>query len=193
MFIGLAITPMSGADNIGKKGDYIPIEVSICQNYKTMATETIKLTKDNLKALDILLQTLQSVKSEDEIKEKITEFFTSYDGSKLGGIFNFEWLENLPGRPIFSFGKGHKYLTRYHGRLQIKKLFSTWSYPNGVGTTVIWGNGITAPPTQILLKRQFGFMVGFVGLYVHIPPLISGMSSRTLFIGSSFFAWGAAI
>jgi hypothetical protein len=104
-----------------------------------------------------------------------------------------DWLNNLPGRPIFSYGKGHKVLSRYHGRIQIKKIFSAWSYPGGFGTTVIWGNGLSSTPTQILLKRQIGFMIGFVGLYIYIPPLISGMSSRTLFMGSTLFAWGAAI
>lgn len=193
LFIGLAITPMSSANNIEKEETNIPIEISVCQNDGTTAKKIVKLTENDVKALENFLQTLQNVKSEDEMQEKITEFFTYYSGNNLGSLFSLEWLENLPGHPIFSFGAGQKYLTKYHGRVQVKKLFSAWHYPNGYGTTVIWGNGLATPPTQILLKRQVGFMVGFVGLYIHIPPLITGMNSRTMFIGSSIFAWGASI
>ena len=68
-----------------------------------------------------------------------------------------------------------------------------WTYPGGFGTTVIWGDGLAMPPTQILLKRQLGFMVGFVGIYLHIPPFIKGMSSRTCFFGTTLFAYGVSI
>lgn len=193
LFIGLAITPMSSADRIEMKEADVPVKVSVYQNDGTLATKTVKLMESDVKALEDFLQTLQNIKSKSEMEEKITEFFTCHSKSGLNQLFSLEWLEKLPGRPIFSFGKGSKLFSHYHGRIQIKKLFDAWTYPNGFGTTVIWGDGLSAPPTQILLKRQVGFMIGFVGLYVQIPPLVSGMSSRTLFIGSSLFAWGAAI
>jgi hypothetical protein len=193
LFIGLAITPMSSAENNKIIEDIIPVEVTICQNNGIISTETIKLTNNDITTLENLIQKLQNVKNEEEIKEKITEFLKYNKGRGWARLLDLDWLQNLQGRPIISCGKGHKILTRYHGRVQIKKLLTAWSYPDGFGTTVIWGNGITAPPTQILLIRQIGFMIGFVGLYIHIPPLMSGMSSRTMFMGSSLFAWGAAI
>ena len=193
LFIGLAITPMSSADINEKEEQNIPVEISFIENDGKITTETIKLTKEDIKALENLIQSLQTMKDEKEIIKKINTFFTNNYRYKYGNIFNLDWLENLQGRQIFSYGKGNKYIARYHARLQIKKLFSTWLYPEGFGTTVIWGKGIYSPPTQILLKRQVGFMVGFVGLYIYIPPLMSGMNSRTFFMGSTLFAWGASI
>jgi hypothetical protein len=193
MFIGLAITPMTSANIIEKEETDIPIEISVCNNDGTITKETLKLTKNDLKILENLIQEVQNTPSEEDIEEKITEVLVYCNSKKIGQLSTTDWIENLPGRPIFSFGKGSKFLTRYHGRLQVKKLFSTWSYPTGFGTTIIWGNGIALPPTQILLKRQIGFMIGFVGLYVYIPPFISGMSSRTFFIGSSLVSYGVSI
>jgi len=193
LFIGLAISPMNSANIIEKEETDIHAEISVCQNDGTISKETVKLTKNDIKELDNLLQQMQNTQNEAEIEEKITEVLMYCNSKQIGTLSTTEWLENLPGRPIFSVGKGSKILSRYHGRLQIKKLFSAWAYPTGFGTTIIWGNGITSPPTQILLKRQIGFMIGFVGLYVYIPPFITGMSSRTFFIGSSLLSYGASI
>jgi len=193
LFIGLAFSPISSANIIEKEETDIPVEISMCKNDGTILIETVKLAKEDIKALDNLLEDIHKTQNEAEIEEKISDFLIYCNSKELGKFSSTEWLENLPGRPIFSVGKGSRLLARYHGRLQIKKLFSAWSYPTGFGTTIIWGNGITSPPTQILLKRQIGFMIGFVGLYIYIPPFISGMSSRTCFIGSSLLSYGASI
>ena len=193
MFIGLAITPMTSANIIEKEENDIPIEISVCKNDGTISKEILKLTKNDIKILENLIQEVQTTPSEEDIEEKITEVLVYCNSKKIGQYSTTDWLDNLPGRPIFSVGKSSRFLTRYHGRLQLKKLFSTWAYPTGFGTTIIWGNGLVSPPTQILLKRQIGFMIGFVGLYVYIPPFISGMSSRTFFIGSSLVSYGASI
>ena len=155
-------------------------------------TEVIQLSINELITIEKFIDELQNVKNEQEFEEKITELIT-YLGKTGVRYLNLNWLDKMPGNPIFSFGKGPRYITPYHGRIQVKKLVSAWNYPSGFGTTVIWGNGLYAPPTQILLKRQFGFMVGFVGLYLHIPPLVSGMTSRTCFFGTSMFAWGLSL
>ena len=193
LFIGLAITPISSANIIEKEKTDIPVEILTYQNDGSIITETIRLKQNDIKVIENLHQALQNVQNEAEMEEKITELLMYYNSKELGYLISTEWLENLPGRPIFSFGKSSRFITRYHGRVQLKKLFSAWAYPTGFGTTIIWGNGITSPPTQILLKRQVGFMVGFVGLYIYIPPFVSGMSSRTFFIGSSLFSYGASI
>lgn len=193
IFIGLAFTPMSSSNIIEKEETVIPVELSMYQNDGTISIETVKLTKDDVKVIDNLLQDIKNTQNEAEIEEKISDFLIYCNSKEVGILSSTEWLENLPGRPIFSVGKGSRFIARYHGRLQIKKVFSAWSYPTGFGTTIIWGNGITSPPTQILLKRQIGFMIGFVGLYVYIPPFISGMSSRTFFMGSSLLSYGASI
>ena len=192
IFIGLAFTPMGSAISIENKETKLPVEMSFYDNNGVKITEEIELSISEIYKIETFIDELQSVQNEQELEEKITELIT-YLGKTGVRYLNLDWLDNLPGKPIFSFGKGPRYITPYHGRIQVKKLASTWNYPSGFGTTVIWGNGLYAPPTQILLKRQVGFMLGFVGLYLHIPPLVKGMTSRTCFFGTSMFAWGLSL
>jgi hypothetical protein len=192
IFIGLAFIPMSGANIIENKETKLPVEISFYDNNGVKITDIIQLSIDEINTIDKFINELQQIQNEEEFEEKIEEFITFIGRSKIS-YFNLDWLDNLPGKPIFSFGKGPKYLTKYHGRVQVKKLVSLWNYPSGFGTTVIWGNGLAAAPTQILLKRQCGVMAGFVGLYLHIPPLIKGMTSRTCFFGTAMFAYGLSL
>ena len=112
-----------------------------------------------------------------------------FDGDN--GLFDdIGLLSKLPGSPILSIGEGRQLLSRYHGRVQLKKLVSVWNYPGDIGATMIWGDGLTSMPTQVLIQKQIGIMVGFVGLYMYIPPLLEDMNSKTCFIGSALFAWG---
>jgi len=192
IFIGLAFTPMGSASIIENKEIKLPVEMSFYDSNGEKITELIELSINEIYNIENFINELQSIQNEQEFEEKFEEFVT-YLGKTGINYLNLDWLDNLPGKPIFSFGKGPRYLTRYHGRVQVKKVYSMWNYPSGFGTTIIWGNGLAAPPTQILLKRQVGFMFGFVGLYLHIPPLISGMTSRTCFFGTSMFAWGLSL
>ena len=192
IFIGLAFTPMGSTSSIENKETKLPVEISFYDNNGLKITEIIQLSINEIKTIEQFINELQNIQNEKDVEDKIEEFISYI--SKTGITYlPLDWIDNLPGNPIFSFGKGPKYLTRYHGRVQVKKIFSMWMYPSGFGTTVIWGNGLTAPPTQILLKRQLGFMVGFVGLYLHIPPLITGMTSRTCFFGTSALSWGVSL
>ena len=70
IFIGLAFTPMSRADIIDKEVTDIPVEISMCQNDGTISLETVKLTKDDIKVLDNLLQDIYNTRNEAEIEEK---------------------------------------------------------------------------------------------------------------------------
>jgi hypothetical protein len=192
LFIGLAFTPVGSSSRIENEETKLPVEISFYDDNGVKISEIIKLSINEINTIENFLNDLQNIQDEKELEEKIEEFIIYC--SKTGiNYMDLNWLDNLPGNPIFSFGKGPKYLTRYHGRVQVKKVASMWMYPSGFGTTIIWGNGFAAPPTQILLKRQLGFMVGFVGLYLHIPPLISGMTSRTCFFGSTVFSWGVSL
>jgi hypothetical protein len=192
IFIGLAFTPMGSSSIIENKETKLPVEITFYNNNGEKITEIIQLSINEIKTIENFINELQNIKNEKEFEDKIEEFIT-YIGRSGLSYFNLDWIDNLPGKPIFSFGKGPRYLTRYHGRIQVKKIFTMWNYPSGFGTTVIWGDGLTMPPTQILLKRQLGFMIGFVGLYLHIPPLITGMTSRTCFFGSTMFSYGVSI
>ncbi len=192
LFLGMAIVPMSGAERNETK-TMIPIELSVMNTDGTIGTKVIELSQDVLNELVSLLDELKDVQDKNTILDRLSRFFRDHNHHGCDGLVNFELLEKLPGYPIFSYGKGRSLLTRYHGRIMAKKLVSMWNYPNGLGTTVIWGDGITHAPSQILLKRQVGFMVGFVGLYMYVPPMLEGMDSSTFFVGSTLFAYGVSV
>jgi len=184
LFIGGIFLPTVEA----KRGEAsIPITITWTGVNNVPQTKCIFLSKSDLLKLVLLLETFRVFKGKSKISFSLLQ---ELQKPGILGDLNLEWLDQLPGKPILSFGKGRAYLTPYHARVQIKRFLTTWHYPSGIGTTIIWGNGLSSPPTQILLKRQAGFMIGFVGLYIYIPPLFEGMSSRVFFIGSSMFAWG---
>ncbi len=192
LFIGLSFTPLTSAQ-MSKPTKTIPIQVGMLTENGNLGTQTISLTRNQLDSLVDVMDDLGNLRSRDSMLERIIDLLKGNQKQGLAQLFDTDMLDILPGNPIVSFGQGRDLFARYHGRIQIKKLVSMWNYPQGFGTTVIWGDGLAAPPTQVLLQRQFGVMVGFVGLYVYIPPLLENMHSRTLFVGSSMFAWGISV
>ena len=193
LFIGLSFTPMSSANRAELKPTTIPVEVGMVTDNGRFGTQTVMVTQDELSSLIDLMDELRTLKNRDSLLDRIRDFFDNYNKRGLERLFDMDLLNVLPGDPIFSIGQGRELLARYHGRIQLKKLVSIWNYPSGFGTTVIWGDGLAAQPTQVLLQRQIGIMIGFVGLYLYIPPLLEDMPSRTCFIGSSMFAWGISV
>ena len=185
LFIGLSFTPMSSVA-IEEKEVKIPIKISSISADGQLGTQTISLSKGEVLSLIDLLDSLKKPGHRDNILDRLRDLF-----DKDKGLLNDVGLiSKLPGKPIVSIGEGRELLSRYHGRVQLKKLVSIWNYPSNMGATVIWGNGLTSAPTQILLQKQIGIMIGFVGLYVYIPPLLENMNSKTMFVGSALFAWG---
>jgi hypothetical protein len=191
LFIGLIFTPMGGANESIPEAD-IPIQIGVINEQGVGETQTLSLSFEDAQGLVEALDWLNKGKNTQSAIDRIRSLFDGYNKRGVNNLFDDKILDILPGNPIVSIGSGREILTRYHGRLQIKKLFSIWNYPNGFGTTIIWGDGLTAPPTQILLKNQIGFMIGFVGLYMYIPAIFENMPSKTCFIGSTLFAWGIA-
>jgi hypothetical protein len=189
LFIALAVVPMSSA-TVEEKETLIPIELSVVNADGSLGTKIISMTGEQVEEFIKLLDEIKDLTNRDSILERILDFFR-HNG--LRNYFSMELLQLLPGKPIFSVGNGRSLLTRYHARFQAKKIFAGWHYPSGFGCTLIWGDGIIAPPTQVLLMRQIGFMIGFVGIYIYIPPLIQGTASRTCFVGSTLFAYGISL
>ncbi len=188
LFIGLSFTPISSAQaQIEEKDREIPIQISSLTADGRIATQTISLSKTDLsELLDIMGSLKKPGFKPGDLLDRLKDIF---DRDK--GLFdNIGLLSKLPGNPIVSIGEGRQILSRYHGRVQLKKLVSMWNYPGDIGATVIWGNGLTSVPTQVLLQKQIGLMVGFVGLYMYIPPLLEDMNSKTFFMGTAMFAWG---
>jgi len=190
LFIGLSFTPVSSAQaQIEEKDTKIPIQISSLTADGRIATQTISLSKTDLSdLLDIMGSLKKPGFKPADLLDRLKDLF-----DRDSGLFDdIGLLSKLPGNPILSIGEGRQLLSRYHGRVQLKKLVSIWNYPGDIGATMIWGDGLTSMPTQVLLQKQIGIMVGFVGLYMYIPPLLEDMNSKTCFIGSALFAWGVS-
>jgi hypothetical protein len=185
LFIGLSFTPINGAA-IEEKEATIPIKINSISADGQIGTQTISLSRAEVLSLIDLLDSLKKPGHRDNILDRLRDLF-----NRDKGLFNdIGLISKLPGKPIISIGEGRELLSRYHGRVQLKKLVSIWNYPGNMGATVIWGDGLTSAPTQILLQKQIGIMIGFVGLYVYVPPILENMNSKTMFVGSALFAWG---
>lgn len=192
LFIGISISPVMSASSEPQKS-MIPIQLMVQRGDGSLGETSISLEAKDVQDFLEFLDELTTMNKRDGILERIQDFFKYRNAKGLQDLFDFDVLGKLPGDPIVSIGENRDHLTRYHGRIQFKKIFSAWHYPDGLATTIIWGNGLTSQPTQILLKRQLGFMVGFVGVYLYIPPLLEGMNGKTCAIGSSMFAWGISL
>ena len=190
LFIGLSFTPVSSAQaQIEEKDTKIPIQISSLTADGRIATQTISLSKTDLSdLLDIMDSLKKPGRNPGDLLDRLKNLF-----DRDNGLFDdIGLLSKLPGNPIVSIGEGRQLLSRYHGRVQLKKLVSIWNYPGDIGATMIWGDGLTSMPTQVLLQKQIGIMVGFVGVYMYIPPLLEDMNSKTFFMGSAMFAWGVS-
>jgi len=186
LFIGLTFTPVSSAP-AEEKETMIPIQIKSLTADGRIGTQTISLSRDKALCLADLLDSMKMINRRP--KDVVDRMKDLFDRDK--GLFDdFGLLSKLPGNPVVSIGEGRELISRYHGRVQLKKFVTMWNYPGDVGATIIWGNGLTSAPTQVLLQKQIGILIGFVGLYIYIPPLLEDMNSKTCFIGSAMFAWG---
>lgn len=191
LFIGMSFSPVSSVAT-EEKETMIPVQIGSLFMDGTLGAQTILLSRAELATLQ---EFMESFKRPGQRPDVLINFLRSLIGrDRSSGLLDLGILSKLPGNPIVSFGEGRQYLTRYHGQFQFKKLITAWHYPNNAGATIIWGDGLLSPPTQVLLQRQIGIMIGFVGIYLYIPPISAeNVNSRTLFVGSAMYARGLSI
>jgi hypothetical protein len=194
LFLGLATTPMVSALNKEKSGqqeDVVPVELSYYQADGKVVIITQKLTAEDMKILEEFYAQLQDGRNSGLVWRIIEWLLSRLDMfDKFGGS---NWLDQLPGYPIVSFGTQRQLIPKYIPSINLRKFFNFWRYSTMLGATVIWGNGLQSPPTKFLLGKQIGFMIMFVGLHIQIPQLISGTGSLNFFLGSATFSWGTAL
>jgi hypothetical protein len=191
LFLGLIVVPVQGA--IQQENQLFPIQLSMVNNDGSIGTKLISLTRSQTLELSDIIEQFSYRSDRVGLMNALERFFTrigSNDGLFFMNGVKGKLFDILPGCPIFSIGEGHQYLSRYHGRVQFKKLISTWSYPEN-GFTMIIGNNLS--PKQILFQRQMGIMIGFIGLYIYIPKVLEYQKAGiTCFAGSALFAWGTS-
>ena len=184
LFLGLMVIPVQGAI-IKEDVNIFPIELSFFKADGSIGSKIISLRSEEITELSDIIEQFSYKNDHNGLMDALRSFFKKC--GKEGGmeLFDKGVLGILPGNPIFSIGEGRQLLGRYHGRVQFKKLVSTWSYPEK-GLTII-------SPKQVLFQRQMGIMIGFVGLYIFIPKVLENQQAGiTCFAGSALFAWGTS-
>jgi hypothetical protein len=191
LFLGLMVIPVQGA--IQQENQRFPIQFSMVNDDGNAVTKLISLTRGQAIELSDIIEKFSYRQDRIGLMDALEKFFKRTgcrDGLDFMRGMKGNFFDILPGCPIFSIGEGRQYLTRYHGRVQLKKLISTWHYLDN-GFTMIIGNNLS--PKQILFQRQMGIMIGFVGLYIYIPKVLEQQTAGiTCFAGSAMFAWGTS-
>lgn len=177
LFIGLSFSPLTSA-SITKTSSSVPIEFGMMRDNGIFEKQTITVTQNQLDNLLRLIGGSRGFRDPDSLLERIMNLLNNNQRT----LFSNDLIDILPGDPILSFGTGGELFSRYHGRVQVKKLFSLWTYQNGL--TLIWDEGKTALP-QAFTQRQIGLMLGFIGVYIYIPPIVDSQPPITMFLGSA--------
>lgn len=186
LFLGLMVIPVQGTI-IKEDVNIFPIELSFFKADGSIGSKIISLTSDQVTELSDIIEQFSYRNDRNGLMGALRSFFKRCGNSDGIDLFDKGLLNVLPGCPIISIGEGRQ-LSRYHGRVQFKKLVSTWSYPDN-GLTMIIGNNLS--PKQVLFQRQMGVMIGFVGIYIYIPKVLESQNAGiTCFAGSALFAWG---
>ncbi|OYT29870.1 hypothetical protein B6U98_01005 [Thermoplasmatales archaeon ex4572_165] len=188
LFLGLMVIPVQGAI-IKEDVDIFPIELSFFKADGSIGSKIISLSSEEITELSTIIEQFSYKNDHNGLMNALRSFFKRCGKGEGMDLFDKGIINVLPGCPIISIGEGRQ-LSRYHGRVQFKKIVSTWSYPDN-GFSMIFGNNLS--PKQVLFQRQMGIMIGFVGIYVFIPKVLeSQQAGITCFAGSALFAWGTS-
>jgi len=188
LFLGLMVIPVQGAI-IKEDVKIFPIELSFFKADGSIGSKIISLNSEEITELSTIIEQFSYKNDHNGLMNALRIFFKKCGKGEGMDLFDNGIIDVLPGCPIISIGEGRQ-LSRYHGRVQFKKLVSTWSYPDN-GFSMIFGNNLS--PKQVLFQRQMGVMIGFVGIYVFIPKVLeSQQAGITCFAGSAWFAWGTS-
>lgn len=203
LFIGLAMSPMidgNPALNIEKNKKEkitLPVEIAFLQPNEITTKEKHDLIIEDIKILEDLIKTLNSITSTNKITDLFDSIISLLENN--AGILNL--LPNLRTGPvILSIGNEKHFLIKYLPKIKTNELFHIWHYSSEWSTTVILFKQLSQSPIKILHGRQIGFMFGFRGIYIYVPkayiniPDLNPESEEIcIFLGSTIFAGGIAI
>ena len=203
LFIGLAMSPIIDGNPVlkieknQKEKISLPVEIAFLQPNEITTKETHDLIIEDIKILEDLIKTLNSITSTNKITDLFDTIISLFENN--AGILNL--LPNLRTGPvILSIGNEKHFLIKYLPKIKTNELFHIWHYSSEWSTTLILFKQLSQSPIKILHGRQIGFMFGFRGIYIYVPkayvniPDLNPESEEIcIFLGSAIFAGGIAI
>jgi len=204
LFIGLAISPMINGIPESKieknqiKNISLPVDIAYCLPNEITTKETHDLFIEDIKILEDLIITLNSITSTNKIADLIDTLMSLFKNN--GQIFNLLTPNILTSSIILSIGNEKHFLIKYLPKIKTNELFHIWHYTNEWSTTLILFKQLSQSPIKILHGRQIGFMFGFRGIYIYvpkayvnIPDIIPESEEICIFLGTTIFAGGIDI
>ena len=203
LFIGLAMSPIIDGNPVlkieknQKEKISLPVEIAFLQPNEITTKETHDLVIEDIKILEDLIKTLNSITTTNKISDLFDTIISLFENN--AGILNL--LPNLRTGPvILSIGNEKHFLIKYLPKIKTNELFHIWHYSSEWSTTLILFKQLSQSPIKILHGRQIGFMFGFRGIYIYvpkayvnIPDLNPDSEEICIFLGSAIFAGGIAI
>ena len=203
LFIGLAMSPIIDGNPLleieknQKEKISLPVEIAFLQPNEITTKETHDLVIEDIKILEDLIKTLNSITTTNKISDLFDTIISLFENN--AGILNL--LPNLRTGPvILSIGNEKHFLIKYLPKIKTNELFHIWHYSSEWSTTLILFKQLSQSPIKILHGRQIGFMFGFRGIYIYVPkayvniPDLNPESEEIcIFLGSAIFAGGIAI
>lgn len=203
LFIGLAMSPIIDGNPVlkieknQKEKISLPVEIAFLQPNEITTKETHDLVIEDIKILEDLIKTLNSITTTNKITDLFDTIISLFENN--AGILNL--LPNLRTGPvILSIGNEKHFLIKYLPKIKTNELFHIWHYSSEWSTTLILFKQLSQSPIKILHGRQIGFMFGFRGIYIYVPkayvniPDLNPESEEIcIFLGSAIFAGGIAI
>ena len=203
LFIGLAMSPIIDGNPLleieknQKEKISLPVEIAFLQPNEITTKETHDLVIEDIKILEDLIKTLNSITTTNKITDLFDTIISLFENN--AGILNL--LPNLRTGPvILSIGNEKHFLIKYLPKIKTTELFHIWHYSSEWSTTLILFKQLSQSPIKILHGRQIGFMFGFRGIYIYVPkayvniPDLNPESEEIcIFLGSAIFAGGIAI
>lgn len=203
LFIGLAMSPIIDGNPVlkieknQKEKISLPVEIAFLQPNEITTKETHDLVIEDIKILEDLIKTLNSITTTNKISDLFDTIISLLENN--AGILNL--LPNLRTGPvILSIGNEKHFLIKYLPKIKTNELFHIWHYSSEWSTTLILFKQLSQTPIKILHGRQIGFMFGFRGIYIYVPkayvniPDLNPESEEIcIFLGSAIFAGGIAI
>ena len=171
-----------------QNNENITVELGNIETDGTITAEKTILSTSQLlnleKTLTNIIGNIQSIEDLDILESLTGKIFGS---SILGKVSQSLFKIKLKNSRAFVISSGHNYGFNLFKKndLKIRKTFTFWHYTSDgflKDRTIILQP--LALSMRILKGRQFGFMTGFTGIYLHIPRSLPE-KSYTFFIGTA--------
>ena len=194
LFLTVSIMPIISANEQTDNEQLIPIEIASVQENGLLQRETFRLTNlefsSLMEKLNILINLIKTVKGEDAVANILLDFINGQENPIMAKIINALLNSDMDFKRqlVVSAGWGLNLNPFKKSQTEFIRPFTMWHYAQQSESLTIPSSTITLKMSPFEIKTmfgsQFGVMLRFRGVYIHIPQQLPSQSF-TFFIGSA--------